>query len=109
MDINHLDYVELDKLKSEIEQRLLSMAKKEKRNAMQKVLDIARQYGLDSSDLNKIADQMGSTKKKRSKVEPRYAHPDNSSLTWTGRGRSPQWVTDWKNSGRSLDACLIKH
>lgn len=33
----------------------------------------------------------------------RYRHPDNPSITWTGRGKKPQWVITWIADGGSLD------
>lgn len=33
----------------------------------------------------------------------RYRHPDNPSLTWTGRGRKPAWVVEWLDNGGTLD------
>lgn len=35
--------------------------------------------------------------------KPRYAHPDDPSLTWSGRGKKPGWLTQLLESGdRSL-------
>lgn len=32
-----------------------------------------------------------------------YCHPENSDLTWNGRGRKPKWVEAWLASGRTID------
>ncbi|PRP68484.1 hypothetical protein BUE93_22035 [Chromobacterium amazonense] len=109
MNIDHLGYVELNDLKAQIEQRLFAMAKEEKRNAIQKVMEIARQYGLKDTDLLEAAEKLDKASKPRTKVEPRYAHPHDASLTWTGRGRAPKWVVDWKSSGHTIEECLIQH
>lgn len=37
-------------------------------------------------------------------LSPKYRHPSNSKLAWSGRGRKPQWVAAWLASGRTLDA-----
>ena len=29
-------------------------------------------------------------------VKAKYAHPENTSLTWSGRGRTPKWVSDYE-------------
>lgn len=35
----------------------------------------------------------GETKtRKKSTVRPQFAHPENNTITWTGRGRTPPWV-----------------
>lgn len=28
-------------------------------------------------------------------VAPKYRHPKNPRLTWTGRGHQPDWITKW--------------
>lgn len=33
----------------------------------------------------------------------KYRHPDNSDLTWSGRGKKPEWVLDWVKKGGPLD------
>lgn len=46
--------------------------------------------------------------KKGGKVKPKYRSPADPKLTWTGRGRKPQWAAEWVDSGRSLDELLIQ-
>jgi hypothetical protein len=37
-----------------------------------------------------------------------YSHPEEPSLTWTGRGRKPKWVEAWIASGRTLDQLQVR-
>jgi DNA-binding protein H-NS len=30
----------------------------------------------------------------------KYRHPENAAVTWSGRGRKPQWFSDHINAGR---------
>ncbi len=39
--------------------------------------------------------------------EVRYRHPDQPAMAWTGRGKPPRWVTEWIESGKSLDALHV--
>lgn len=39
--------------------------------------------------------------------EVRYRHPDNPGMAWTGRGKPPRWVTEWVQSGKSLEALRV--
>lgn len=41
------------------------------------------------------------------KVPPKYRHPRDKELTWTGRGNQPIWVRDYLEKGGSLDKLLI--
>lgn len=34
----------------------------------------------------------------------KYRHPSRQDLTWSGRGRKPQWVEAWTAQGGALDA-----
>ncbi len=47
-------------------------------------------------------------KGKRAAVAAKYRNPLNSAQTWTGRGRSPTWVAEWKATHGSLDGVTIK-
>jgi len=33
-----------------------------------------------------------------------YRNPDDPMLAWTGRGKPPRWITEWVESGKSLEA-----
>lgn len=39
----------------------------------------------------------------RSSVAIKYQHPENHSLTWTGRGRRPNWLIESLSSGNTLE------
>jgi len=30
----------------------------------------------------------------------KYRHPENAAITWSGRGRKPQWFADHINGGK---------
>ena len=38
--------------------------------------------------------------RKLGKVPPKYRHPENSEVTWSGRGRTPKWVQEYKDKGK---------
>jgi DNA-binding protein H-NS len=40
-------------------------------------------------------------------VRPKYQNPDNPSQTWTGRGRTPRWVTQMLETGKRIEDLLI--
>ena len=43
----------------------------------------------------------------RKAVAPKYANPADTSQTWTGRGRKPQWVQAALDAGKSLEDLAI--
>ncbi|WP_081665936.1 H-NS histone family protein [Pseudogulbenkiania ferrooxidans] len=46
-------------------------------------------------------DESVTVTKKRS-GSPVYHHPDNELMTWTGRGRTPVWVQQWLQTGKTV-------
>lgn len=39
--------------------------------------------------------------------EVAYRNPDQPAQAWTGRGKPPRWITEWVQSGKSLDALRV--
>lgn len=44
----------------------------------------------------------------KSHLIPKYAHPENAAITWSGRGRKPVWFVDCLSQGGSAADLLIK-
>lgn len=82
----------------------------EKDKAKQEILAIASKYGIEVKFGGSSATAAPKTAKakQRGTVAAKYRHPQNSALTWTGRGRSPIWVSEWKTAHGSLDGITIK-
>lgn len=43
----------------------------------------------------------------RKAAEPKYRHPENAELTWTGRGRAPAWLQALLDAGHTKESLLI--
>jgi DNA-binding protein H-NS len=41
----------------------------------------------------------GKVGRPRGSVMPKFVHPDDASLTWTGRGRMPKWLSEQVKAG----------
>ena len=103
LNLNKMSIAELNKLISDAQ---AALAKKQE--VAEKVRKLARDNGLNISDLMTADKQKkAKTKKPRGKVAPKYKNPANGSETWTGRGRQPRWVADALTDGKSLDDILI--
>ena len=46
-------------------------------------------------------------KKTKKPVAPKYADPENSENTWTGRGRKPKWFIAGLESGSTAEDFAI--
>ena len=101
MKIETLSYTELVALKGQVEAALKKCEAEEKSKARKQIIELVRAY-----DLN-LEEMVGKTGAVRKPVEPKYRHPQNHALTWTGRGRKPIWVVELLSKGKTLADLLI--
>ena len=104
IDLNELDLDELKSLQKQVAKAIENFEQRKRDEALAAAKAIASEHGF------KLEDLMGGTpsKKTKTKAAPKYAHPENSELTWTGRGRKPVWIIEHLEAGQSLDDLLIK-
>lgn len=78
--------------------------------ARQAIEALMLQHGLTSADLLQVAGK-GAKKAaagdERAKVAAKYRNTDNEQETWTGRGRTPTWLSAKVEAGHSRDEFLI--
>jgi hypothetical protein len=43
----------------------------------------------------------------RGRPEVVYRNPENENQAWTGRGKPPRWITEWVESGESLESLRV--
>lgn len=102
MDISGLSVSQLQNLQQEIDSTILVRKEKEKEALKQQIKDLLKQHGTTLEEL------FGSKGNKRAKAAPKYRNPDDPSQTWSGRGRTPNWLLEKVNSGVSKESFLIK-
>jgi DNA-binding protein H-NS len=105
------DLKSLFEQKAKIESQIEAAKQQAKLEFAQKVADTleglkneAEILGFDLADFGISA----KVRKSRKKPEPKYRHPSNAELTWTGAGRTPKWVLEYEEIGGSRDELLIK-
>ncbi len=112
---------QLAKLRKEreaLEKREKALMARTHDKALAKIVQIAKDAGLNAGDIAKALGAGKSTKVKavratgkssgpRGKVAPKYRNPAQPDQTWTGRGRAPVWVQALKSAG-TLDTAVIK-
>jgi DNA-binding protein H-NS len=104
INLHDLSIAELNELRHDIAVEIESRAKGERQKLVQEFRDKAKALGTSLEEL--LAGPKGRGRP-AGKVAAKYAHPGDAKLTWTGRGKRPHWVTDWLNSGRSLDELKV--
>ena len=55
-----------------------------------------------------LAELVGTeTKTYRAPAAAKYRHPENPALTWSGRGRNPQWFVEALAAGKTAENLAI--
>lgn len=95
--------VEKQRIQSEKERA----EEKARAQAQREILDVAEQYGGGIARAQERAGSEGLEQESNAghpAAPPvAYRHPNDSRLTWTGRGRMPLWVVEWGQVHGSLD------
>jgi DNA-binding protein H-NS len=103
IDLAKLSLAELKALQSNIAKAIASFENRRRSEALAAMEATAKEHGFALSELLGAA----TTPRKRMAARAKYAHPENASVTWTGRGRKPLWVAAALSSGRKLEDLLI--
>jgi DNA-binding protein H-NS len=102
-DLDKMSLEELRTLRADVEAALKSYERRKRTEAIAAARAKAQEHGYRLEDLIDEAP----TKGKRSKSAPRYQHPENPEVTWTGRGRRPDWIREGIESGKTLEEFKI--
>lgn len=105
MDIqfDDLSLSELKDLRRKLDKAISGFEARQKKKAVEMLQNVARDHGLNISDLIEAA-QSGPS---RGGLPPRFANPDNPEDTWSGRGRKPHWYISAIANGSSPDDLKI--
>ncbi|MEM1429529.1 MAG: H-NS histone family protein [Pseudomonadota bacterium] len=105
-EIEKMSSDELLTLKKQVEKAIATLAERERKAAMKAVEATAKAHGFSLADLG-VSGGKAKAKPTGGKNPPKFRNPDDSSQTWSGRGRRPQWVKDAEAAGKSLEDMAI--
>ncbi len=100
--LDTLSLNDLKTLKKEIVRAIDTAEERQKASAREQVEALAKKLGYTLAELAE-----GKSKAKRMPATPKYRHPENPALTWSGRGRKPQWFTEALAAGKSAEDLAI--
>jgi DNA-binding protein H-NS len=99
---------ELKNLHAEIDSLLKKRQQIQRKELYDQMIVMVKSAGFSSLDEVLTAQ---STRRVRSdkgiKTSPRYRNPADEQQTWSGRGRRPQWITDYLAAGGDLHALAM--
>jgi DNA-binding protein H-NS len=94
-DLEALSLSELNKIQRDVVKAISTFEDRQTAEARAKVEALARDLGYS------LAELVGSeTKSSRAPAAAKYRHPEHPKLTWSGRGRKPQWFVEAQSAGR---------
>lgn len=96
VDLEVLSLKDLKQLQKDVAKAISSFEDRQKIEARVKVEAFARELGYPLSELISV-----DTKAGRQSAPPKYQHPENPTLTWTGRGRKPGWFVEALAAGKT--------
>ena len=101
-DLEALSLNELKKMQKDVAKAISTFKDRQKAEARAKVEALARDLGYSLTEL------VGTeTKSTRAPAAAKYRHPENPALTWSGRGRKPQWFVEALEAGKTASDMAI--
>ena len=86
---------ELRQLQKDLAKAISTYEDRHKAEARTKLDAIAKEMGYSLADLIGVE-----VKTTHAPAVAKYRHPENAALTWSGRGRKPQWFAGHVNAGK---------
>lgn len=101
MHLEEMSLEELKKLRKDVDKAIETYEARQLAEVREKLEAQAKEMGYSLEAV------MGASKKGKAKRLPRYRHPENPTLTWTGMGRKPNWFIEAIEAGMSEDDLRI--
>lgn len=101
VNLEDMSLKELQEIAKKAEKTIEAKRKDGIKDLRKKILDDIKDNGLNPWDI------FPALKPATRTVSAKYANPEDTSQTWTGRGRKPKWVEAQLESGKTLEDLLI--
>ena len=98
IDLNALSIADLQALAKDVEKAIEKKTIENLKAARVAAESAAKKYGLS------LADVLGTDKPAKAagkKLPPKYRHPENPEITWSGKGRQPGWYREAIEAGKT--------
>ena len=97
--IEKASYKELVEARDAIEAALAKRKDEERAEVKRKIAELANGSGFEITELFG-----GNRGRKRTSSAAKYRNPKDTSQTWTGRGRKPNWLVEALGQGAKLES-----
>ncbi len=100
IDLSKLSIEEMEALAKEIEAEIIARREADRERVLQQMRELAASIGTTPEQLFGKVGRPAAVEKT---VVVKYRNPENPALTWSGRGKRPQWVVEYLASGKTLE------
>tara|TARA_R110002051_G_scaffold64662_1_gene117798 strand:+ start:344 stop:706 length:363 start_codon:yes stop_codon:yes gene_type:complete len=112
-DLSKMTAKQLEDLIAEASGLAAKRKESEKEALREKILTEVKDAGFTINDIFPAhsgpgGSKMAKSKSTKSTLPAKYVHPENSELTWTGRGRMPNWLKEKQEAGEELSQYEVK-
>lgn len=107
-NLSDMSWKQIQELEEQLRAEKRNKEYEERQKAKAKLQELAAELGFDIFDLFQINQSSTTTKSGgvRQSPKPKYFHPENNELTWSGRGLKPKWVTAYLAEGGTLEQLM---
>lgn len=91
---------DLQELEARVKKAMAVAEKRAEKEALEELKVTAAKHGFS-------LDHFMRENLKGRKISPKYKHPENPSITWSGRGRKSKWIETHLERGGKLDDLAI--
>ncbi len=102
IDLNTMDLKQLKSLRADLDRAITSFEERKKREALNALQEQAKTFGFSLEEL-----VGGKAPRQRKSPAAKFAHPENPSITWSGRGRKPVWFTEAIAAGKKAEDLAV--
>jgi DNA-binding protein H-NS len=99
--LEKMSYAELLKLKERVEAAISEKRIADAASTKEQLRTMAEKAGFDIKEL------FGKRGSPKGSGVAKYRNPKDTSQTWTGRGRKPNWLVDAVKKGAKIDSFAI--
>lgn len=112
MDFSYMSYTELQRMQTVLADAMVQRRNQERELLMEEFAALARARGFVLEDMfpsaqGAMPQEVAKLPQQRQPVAVKYRHPENPELTWTGRGKTPKWITIWLEEGKEMTALAV--
>ena len=101
INLHDMSLSELKALRKQVTKAIDTFESRQKAEALAAVEAAAKEAGFSLKEL------LGTSAGGKTPAAPKYRHPENPDLTWTGRGRKPGWFIAALEQGKTPEDLQI--